>query len=442
AGDEENYNDMQGYLMSGSSKKDLVRYFYKDKEDMFDAVSYNKGGRILHMLRNIVGDDAFFKSLNKYLTNNKFGTGNADKLRLAFEEVTGKDLNWYWNQWFYGSGHPQLDISYAYNEDNKKATVYIKQTQSGDKIFTLPFSIDVYLGKEKNRYEFLLNSREDSVSFSVSSKPDLINVDGDKILLCNKKDNKTLKEYIYQYKNAGKYLDRREAIDFASKQIKNAESIVFLEEVLNDTYAPFRIKAIQTLAKTTVPENIIQRIEEMAIKDKNSKVRSSAIDFLAKLENKKYRSIFEKSVYDSSYSIAGASLEALEAIDSEAALAITKKIMKEPAKGRLSAAISNVLVKHGGDEAFDFVAENFEKAPFSQAKFETMQALADILVKVTDFKKFIKGVDLIVEFRDSIPEAYKAQITAYINNMVLKTIADKKEAAGDKEKADYVKSKL
>ncbi|HNF29202.1 MAG TPA: M1 family peptidase, partial [Chitinophagaceae bacterium] len=200
--------------------------------------------------------------------------------------------------------------------------------------------------------------------------------------------------------------------------------------------------AIQTLAKTTVPENIIQRIEEMAIKDKNSKVRSSAIDFLAKLENKKYRSIFEKSVYDSSYSIAGASLEALEAIDSEAALAITKKIMKEPAKGRLSAAISNVLVKHGGDEAFDFVAENFEKAPFSQAKFETMQALADILVKVTDFKKFIKGVDLIVEFRDSIPEAYKAQITAYINNMVLKTIADKKEAAGDKEKADYVKSKL
>lgn len=59
AGDAENYKDMQGYLQSGSASKDLVRYHYKDKEDMFDAVSYNKGGRILHMLRNYVGDDAF-----------------------------------------------------------------------------------------------------------------------------------------------------------------------------------------------------------------------------------------------------------------------------------------------------------------------------------------------------------------------------------------------
>ena len=97
--------------MSGSDKKDLVRFHYADKEDMFDAVSYNKGGRILHMLRNYVGDDAFFKSLNNYLTTNKFKAGEADQLRLAFEEVTGKDMNWFWNQWYYGSGHPKLKIS-------------------------------------------------------------------------------------------------------------------------------------------------------------------------------------------------------------------------------------------------------------------------------------------------------------------------------------------
>ena len=65
---QQNYNDMQGYLQSQSEKKDLVRFYYADKEDMFDAVSYNKGGRILHMLRNYVGDSAFFKSLNLYLT--------------------------------------------------------------------------------------------------------------------------------------------------------------------------------------------------------------------------------------------------------------------------------------------------------------------------------------------------------------------------------------
>jgi aminopeptidase N len=72
AGDDQNFGDMQGYLQSNSGKKDLVRFYYNDKEDVFDAVSYNKGGRILHMLRNYIGDSAFFKALNLYLTTNKF----------------------------------------------------------------------------------------------------------------------------------------------------------------------------------------------------------------------------------------------------------------------------------------------------------------------------------------------------------------------------------
>src|SRR6476661_3319845 len=70
AADEENYADMNGYLQSQSDKKNLVRFYYTDREAMFDAVSYNKGGRVLHMLRNYVGDSAFFRALNMYLTEN------------------------------------------------------------------------------------------------------------------------------------------------------------------------------------------------------------------------------------------------------------------------------------------------------------------------------------------------------------------------------------
>ena len=79
---------------------------YADKEDVFDQVSYPKGGRILNMLRNYVGDSAFWKSLNLYLNTYKFQSAEAQELRLAFEEITGEDLNWFWNQWYYGAGHP------------------------------------------------------------------------------------------------------------------------------------------------------------------------------------------------------------------------------------------------------------------------------------------------------------------------------------------------
>ncbi len=57
---------------------------------MFDGVSYNKGGAILHMLRSYLGDEAFFGGLKKYLNDNKFGTGEAHQLRLALEAVSGR----------------------------------------------------------------------------------------------------------------------------------------------------------------------------------------------------------------------------------------------------------------------------------------------------------------------------------------------------------------
>lgn len=441
AGDEENFNDMQGYLQSGSQSKDLARFYYRDKEDMFDAVSYNKGGRILHMLRNYVGDDAFFKSLNKYLTTNKFGTGSAHKLRLAFEEVTGKDLNWYWNQWYFGAGHPQLDISYNYSSDSKIASVYLKQTQSGDKVFKLPVAIDIYTGGKKTRYDVWMNNKADTFSFAADVKPDLINVDGDKILLATKKDAKTLDEFIFQYKNAGKFLDRKEALDFAAKKMKDPKAVELLKTALNDKYAALRIKAIQALGDADLDDATLSQIEKIASTDVNRPARAEAIDVLGALKNEKYKALFSKGVNDSSYSVAGASLEALASIDSATAIALAKKLSKEPAKGRLSSAISSVMVKYGDETAYDFIAANFEKMPLSQTKFQALQSFADILAKVKDATKFKKGIDLIVEFRNAIPESVKGQTDPYINNVILKGIADKKTKNGETELAEYATSK-
>ena len=149
AGDAINFKGIQTYLADPTDPaKDLVRFHYADKEDMFDMVTYAKGGRILNMLRNYVGDSAFFKALNVYLTTNKFKSAEAHQLRLAFEEVTGQDLNWFWNEWYYGNGHPKLNIEYIYDEDVKKVSVIVNQTQPGE-VFRLPFAIDIYNGSQK-----------------------------------------------------------------------------------------------------------------------------------------------------------------------------------------------------------------------------------------------------------------------------------------------------
>ena len=87
---------LNNYLDEAQGKREpLIRYHYQDREAMFDRHSYDKGGRVLHMLRKYVGDDAFFAALNRYLTQNKLSAVEISKLRIAFEETTGEDLMWF-----------------------------------------------------------------------------------------------------------------------------------------------------------------------------------------------------------------------------------------------------------------------------------------------------------------------------------------------------------
>jgi aminopeptidase N len=442
----ENFNEMRQYLGGGPATyaKDLVRFYYESQEDVFDLVSYPKGGRILHMLRNYVGDDAFFASLNKYMNTYKFGNGSAHKLRLAFEEVTGKDLNWYFNQWYFGSGHPKLDISYGYDASTQTAKVFIKQTQAGDKLFKLPIAIDVYNGSAKKRYNVWAGNRADTFSFAVSSKPDLINVDGDKILLAEKKDTKTLPEYIHQYTYAGKYLDRREAVDFANKNLGDPAAYQFVTKALSDPF--FRIRSLaltgfSTASSTKLEPAVISKIEFIAKNDENRPVRAAAIDALAKLKNNSYKDFFIQATRDSSYSVAGAALEALAALDGNEAYRVANSLAKDVNKGRLLTAITNVTIKYGDETAFDFVSEKFEKMPLSIAKVNMITTYSEFLVKVTNPTSFKKGVDQILKVRNDVPAQARPQFDPMINKL-LNTLADKKDAAGAKDLADYIRSKV
>ncbi len=247
AGDAHNYEAMQAYLNNPSAKsKHLIRFHYEDKEDMFDVVSYQKGGRILNMLRHDIGEDAFYKSLNLYLKSNAFKTGEAHQLRLAFEEVTGKDLNWFFNQWYFREGHPELNIKYNWNDATKTQQVILSQNQKTD-VFLLPMKIDIYVGGKKERHDYLMSKKTDTLNFTLYKKPDLVNVDADKIILAKKTDEKSLNEFAFQLENAPLYVDRLEALTAALKNSNDAIAQSIIQNALKDKYYKIRIKAIDAL---------------------------------------------------------------------------------------------------------------------------------------------------------------------------------------------------
>ena len=430
AGDDENQQGLDNYLSSpGDSKKDLVRFRYNDKEDMFDLVSYQKGGRVHQMLRNYVGEEAYFKSLNNYLTTNKFKPGESGQMRLAFEEVTGQDMNWFWNQWFYGSGHPVVKIDYSYDDAAGKAKVIIEQTQQTGKIFRLPLAIDVYNGSTKKRYNVWVENKTDTFSFSYTQRPDLINVDADKVMLWAKADNKTAANYTFQYTHAPLFLDRREALYyFAENGMKE------LAWGLKDKYAPLRRTTLQKLdnEKFNKDEEVLKSVEILAGSEIVKKTKAAAIQLLAKTADPKYLALYKNNVDDSSYSVAGAALNGITALDPGNAYTLAKKYSKD-AKGVLLEAASKVIIKNGAESDFEYIAAQYDKGPLSEAKFNMTKAFCTYLEKVNSMANVKKGIDMILKFRNKIPEQFRG-----FTEPVFKSAFDKLAKAKGSEIAEYI----
>ncbi len=357
--DEHGAEFLDGYLTESLKKKEpLIRFQYDDREDMFDAHSYNKGGQVLHMLRKYVGDDAFFASLKLYLETNKFKSAEIHNLRLAFEEVTGEDLNWFFNQWFLSPGHPELLIKTSYDEGTKKEKVEIKQTQDFAKtpLFQIPLYIDIYSNGNVERKKIILTKVDEINYFDVAQKPDLVNVDAEKALVCRKKETKTVQEWAFQYLHAPLYLDRYEALMGLKAQVKDPLATQVLITGLSDKYSGLRKIAISAL-KGCQPGHELEiknKLIALAKTDEKADVRRTAIDSLsANYTDNDLNAVYETALTDKAYSVIGAGLAAIAKADQKKGQEAAKQFENEKSMDILS-SIMDIYGIYGSDENNDF----------------------------------------------------------------------------------------
>ena len=381
AADEHIYQAIQGYLNDPNAKKrNLVRSHYTDKQEVFDGVTYQKGGRVLNMLRYYLGHDAFYKGLNIYLKTNAFKSAEAHQLRLAMEEATGLDLNWFFNQWYFGAGHPELNISYKWNETTKTKTIYVQQMQEGH-AFILPIAVDIYAGGKRERHQVWLRNKADTLTFPVGTKPDLVNVDGNKILLAKKTDSKTLDNYVFQYFNAHLFLDRYEAIEVATSDQAVTGGRKILIAALNDKYFGLQLKAINALDMSNygVKEAALPILISLVKKEQNNLVRAAAINTLGKIKAQEHISLFKEALNSESYTVQGAALSAIALLSPDDALALAKKYEKE-GKGKLREAIIKVYLNFGGNDQWTYMYQEFG-FPNSPGKYP-FTVFADFISRV------------------------------------------------------------
>jgi aminopeptidase N len=435
----EAYNSYSAYLGNKEDQtKDLVRFYYEDQEDMFDGVSYGKGGLILNMLRNYLGDSAFFKGLHLYLTTNKFKNAEAHQLRLAMEEVSGLDLNWFFNEWYFGYGNPKVTIDYAYDEAAKKVNVTIAQTQ--DNLFQIPINVDVYAAGAKKTYLIWITKDKEVFSLDCPSNPDLVNVDAAKVILWDKTDNKSIDQYIFQYQHAGNFNDKIEALLKCAKTQTDPACLGLMKMAMADPFSGIRNYALMRLnmKSDSVREAVEPILAKLAQTDPNRPVRAKAIELLGTYKDKKYQSIYVSNLDDSSYSVAGASLTALSAVDSATALSTAEKEMFHPMKGRLTVAVTGVFMQYGTESQFDYIANKYARQPFIfPDKLTSSIAFIRFLSKVHQTDQVKQAVDMIIQFRNQLPSYLNGRI-----NPEFTKLADLKQSQGLTDQADYIRQAM
>jgi aminopeptidase N len=402
AADRHSEEQMAQYFASAKQQGhvDLIRFNYEDKEDMFDAHSYNKGGRVLHMLRKTIGDDAFYRSLSVYLKKHEYQAVEIHQLRLAVEEVTGQDMNWFFNQWFLGKGHPDLQVDREYDAASKTYSITVSQTQDVKEfpLYRLPLDIDIYAGGVVSRERIVLDRKSDTFTFKVNSKPDLVVVDAEHMLLGTIADKLSEQESIFQLKNAPLYKDKVLAFN-ALRNTKNPEAVDAMMAQLEHEYHGLRIEALKSLKSATVSDTSLlkNRLIYLTQSDSKAAVRAEAVSTLAERfgADANVQMIVEKAVSDLSYNVSGAALRSISSYNAEKALQVAAKA-EQDAKGSLVSAIAALYSKHGSGQQMAFFVNGYKRITDPSDKYVFVQTFGKYLFR-QDKATQLEGVNLLEE---------------------------------------------
>ena len=178
--------DAQNFIIDDAVNRKRNALFNQNADNVAElferpATIYNKGGAVLHTLREEIGDTAFWKGVNLYLTRHRFGSVESTDLQAVMEETSGRDLDWFFEQWVYMAGHPKLDVKQAWNPSSSTLRLTVTQTQKADRItpsaFRLPMEVEFTIGTNKQTEKMDLSKRIETFSYKLPSKPASIQID-------------------------------------------------------------------------------------------------------------------------------------------------------------------------------------------------------------------------------------------------------------------------
>jgi aminopeptidase N len=338
--DEAHYRliDKSRSARSGAAlTRPIVDRRYAKPSAMFDSRAYPKGGWVLHMLRSQLGDEDFYRGLQRYGTVYAYQTAETSDLRQVFEKLYGVSLERFFHDWTERPAHPELLVKSTYLPKEGLMRLDVKQTQKVDP-FQIPLTIDLVIDGEKEpvRFSRLMTDREFKAFVPVKKRPSQIRVDPEYTLLAAIKEQKANDWWEAQLFKAGGIAERIRAIEHlsAAKTDKNRELIA--QSLSSDAFYGVRIEAAKALAK--MKGNIARDALVKAINQPNAKVRNVCIGSLAQFKNDKavITALKKKlAAGDESYKAEAATISSLSRVGEKPPVDLLIKSLDKPSHGEV-----------------------------------------------------------------------------------------------------------
>ena len=254
---------------SRSYRRPIVTNKYRAPIELFDRHLYEKGSLVLHMLRRTVGDELFFKSLNLYCTRHRGHNVITQDLQRAFEDATGRNLDFFFDQWVYKEGHPELEISSSYDDKQKLASVTIKQThKTSDTTPLFRFPITIALmdadGNEV-RHQVEIKEKDNIFHLPAESAPKAVRVDPgfDVLKTFKHKRGREALEKVLQH--APEAIGRAEAARELGREASPKAVAALREAMLNDKFWGVQADAATALGTVRTSDARDALVEGLAL---------------------------------------------------------------------------------------------------------------------------------------------------------------------------------
>jgi aminopeptidase N len=395
------YSDVKGnqdaYLKAWreGKRRPIVTKNYANPDAVFDAYAYPRGGAVLHMLRQQLGEENWWRAINYYLRKYAHQPVETEQFRIAVEESTGQALDWFFDQWLYKMGHPVFRVTKNYDAQSKTLELSVGQLQVPDAtsgfpqatLFQMPVDVEIVTAAGTTiQHVRIQPKREQKFSFSVESKPLLVNFDYHSALIKELEFEKPDDELAYQLSNDQDVLGRiwslgqlRNHAKASTVSAEKRESIAveIARALTTDKFWGVRVDAAAALVdlKTSVTHDALIA----ATKDSEARVRAAAVKTLATTNDPSLAGLYERLLADRSYAVIKAASHALGSTNGANAYAALVSLSKQPSwRDTIKASALNGLVELRDKRALAVAFESLKPGKFGAVRAAAARLLGVI----------------------------------------------------------------